>query len=137
MVAAFPAQVCRGIQGGGEVAGESGQVREPAASIGRKAPTACDDVLHAAAGVLGAPEVPLGLGQVVDRHVVQVGRQQAGVGEAGEALGGTGTVLALAAGERAEDLHQRIGSRLQSRPAQCNPARHIKGDGHDAVLEGE
>lgn len=50
---------------------------------------------------------------VVDRHLLQLGGQQAGVDDGGEQLDGAGAVLALAAGQGAEGFDQGVGRRRQ------------------------
>lgn len=113
MVTSLPPQVGRGFERGGEVAGESGQVRKAAPGGGCEPASAGHHVLHAAAGGIGQPEVPLCLGQVVDSQVVQARGQRAGGGHSGEAFRGATAVLVLPAGKSGEGFHQRFGGGLQ------------------------
>lgn len=95
VLAPLPAQVLGGFEGGGEVTGKPREVSESAARIGCETAAAGDDLLHAAARVLGAPEVSPGFGQTVDGHVLQRRGQQAGFGDRGEARGGAGVATVL------------------------------------------
>lgn len=89
-------------QGGGEVAGEPGEVGKSAPGGGCEAAAAVGDQLHPGAGVVGASEVALGFGQVVDGHLLQAGGEQVGVDGGGEPVGGAAAVLVLLSGQRVE-----------------------------------
>ncbi|KUJ42898.1 hypothetical protein ACZ90_67565 [Streptomyces albus subsp. albus] len=95
--------------GGAELsAAEAAEVGQAAAGGGDEAAAAVGDELHLLLGGCGVAEIAPGLGEVVDGHLVQVGREQRGVDEGGEPVGGAGVVLVLAAGQRAEEFSRRI-----------------------------
>ncbi|MGO4635017.1 hypothetical protein AB4225_29430 [Streptomyces sp. 2RAF24] len=58
----------------------------------------------------------MGLGQVVDGHLLPVAGEVSGGGEDGKALGGAGAVFMLAAGERAQQLGKGVGRRRRHEP---------------------
>ncbi|WP_406491640.1 hypothetical protein OG936_00240 [Streptomyces sp. NBC_00846] len=104
VVATFPAQGGDGGQGGGEVAGEAGQVGQAAAGLGSKAAVGIGNLLHPGAGGVVLAEVLVGLGPVVQGHLGQLGGQQTGVQDGGETVDCALAVLALAAGDRGQQL---------------------------------
>ncbi|MFD0002587.1 hypothetical protein ACFVJ4_09190 [Streptomyces sp. NPDC127178] len=92
VVAACPAQGVGGGQCGGEVAGHTREMGESAAGGGGEAALAVGDGLHARAGGRAVPEIAVGLGPVVQRHVLEVG-EQAAVDDRGEMGDGVRAVL--------------------------------------------
>ncbi|MFE9539660.1 hypothetical protein [Streptomyces sp. NPDC006691] len=114
-MAAFPAQRGNGGQGGGEIAGESGQVGQAPQGLGCEAPAGVGDVLHAGAGVVVAGKVLVRLGPVVPGQFGEFGGQQVGVEDGGEAVGGALAVFVLAAGDRGQKFGEGVGGRVQSR----------------------
>ncbi|MER7466803.1 hypothetical protein [Streptomyces sp. NPDC097981] len=109
VVAALPTESGDGGQGGGEVTGQPRQVGKAPAGLERETAVGFDDLLHAGTGGVVLAEVLVGLGPVVQGHLGQLGGQQTGVEDGGEAVGGELAVLALAAGDRGEELGDGIG----------------------------
>ncbi|WP_331757602.1 hypothetical protein OH736_45650 (plasmid) [Streptomyces sp. NBC_01650] len=115
VVAALPAQGGGGGQGGGEVAGEAGQVGQTPAGLGGEAAAGVGDLLHPGPGGVVLAEVLVRLGPVVQGHLGQLGGQQAGVQDGGETVGGAPAVFVLAAGDRGEEFGQGVGGCVQCR----------------------
>ncbi|MFD8413694.1 hypothetical protein ACFV2Q_18290 [Streptomyces sp. NPDC059650] len=70
---ALPAQGGDGSQGGGEVAGEAGQVGKSSAGAGGVPAARVDNLLHSCAGGLVLAEVLVRLGPVVQAHLGEFG----------------------------------------------------------------
>lgn len=115
VVAALPAQGRDGGQSGGEVAADSGGVGQAAAAARGESAVGVGDPAHAVEGFVGAGEVFVGLGLVVQGEVGEFPGQQAGVQDGGEALGGALAVLVPAAGDGVEELGQGVGRGVRAR----------------------
>jgi hypothetical protein len=115
LVAAFPAEILSGGEGGGEVAGQACGVGHAAAGCGGEAAALVGNLLVVAAGLGGSAGVAQGLGPVVEHHLLQVGGQQVGVEDGGEPADDASAVLVLAAGEGAEEFHEGAGGRAGRR----------------------
>ncbi|MFG3480342.1 Dyp-type peroxidase [Streptomyces sp. NPDC047980] len=106
---------------------------EAAAGGGGEATVAVGDLLVVAARVGALSDVAIRLGPVVDGHLVQVDREQAGVHDGGEPGGGSGAVLVLAAGERAEKFDQGVSR--SRHPAFAGDLLDPQQTGGDVLIE--
>lgn len=75
---------------------------QAAAGSGGEAASSVGDLLHPCSGGGGVAEVTVGFGQVVERHLSQLLRQQTGVDDGGEPVGRAAAVFVLPTAERVE-----------------------------------
>ncbi|MGG2463473.1 hypothetical protein ACO0M4_27330 [Streptomyces sp. RGM 3693] len=108
VMSAFPAQTVDSVEGGGEVAGDAGEMGQAAEGCGGQAAAAVGDVLHPAPGGSGLAEVAVGLGAVVGGHVRQVLGQQTGGEDGSEAVGGATAVFVLTPGQGAQKFDEGL-----------------------------
>ncbi|MEU1946603.1 hypothetical protein ABZ554_30250 [Streptomyces sp. NPDC020125] len=115
VVAAFPAQGGDGGQRGGEVALDAGEAGHAAVGAWGEPAVGVGDLAHAVQGCVGAGEVFVGFGPVVQGEFGKFAGEQAGVQDGGEAFGGAFAVFVLAAGDGGEELGQGVGGCVRAR----------------------
>ncbi|MFF2852812.1 hypothetical protein ACFVT5_41965 [Streptomyces sp. NPDC058001] len=114
-MAAFPAEGGDGGEGGGEVAADAGEVGQAAAGARGEPPVGVGDLAVVVECCVGAAEVLVGFGPVVQGEFGEFTGEQAGFQDGGEAFGGAFAVFVLAAGDGGEEFGQGVVGRVRSR----------------------